>query len=49
MRRSILTVFQSLLFSGKLPSDLTVAMRDPNQIAHLVPEVTHTLESLKLF
>ncbi|KAL3419237.1 hypothetical protein PVAG01_09459 [Phlyctema vagabunda] len=39
-------VKKSLIFSGKLPNDLTVAMRDPNQIAHLVPEVKHTLETL---
>ena len=37
---------QSLLFSGKLPGDLTTALRDPNQIAHLVPEVKHTIENL---
>ncbi|TVY81558.1 TIP41-like protein [Lachnellula suecica] len=41
-------VKKSLLFSGKLPNDLTVALRDPNQIAHLLPEVTRTLESLTL-
>ncbi|RDW59654.1 TOR signaling pathway protein TipA-like protein [Coleophoma cylindrospora] len=39
-------VKKSLVFSGKLPNDLTIAMRDPNQIAHLIPEVKHTLESL---
>ncbi|KAK0121975.1 hypothetical protein ONS95_010246 [Cadophora gregata] len=39
-------VKQELVALGKLPSDITTAMRDPNQIGHLVPEVTHTLESL---
>jgi type 2A phosphatase activator TIP41 len=43
-----LTNFQSLLFSGKLPSDLTTALRDPNQIAHLIPEVKHTIENLTI-
>ncbi|THV46197.1 hypothetical protein BGAL_0407g00100 [Botrytis galanthina] len=42
------TVKKSLLYSGTLPDDLTIAMRDPNQIAHLVPEVTHTIENLTL-
>ncbi|ESZ89928.1 hypothetical protein SBOR_9690 [Sclerotinia borealis F-4128] len=42
------TVKQNLLYSGKLPDDLTIAMRDPNQIAHLIPEVTHTIENLSL-
>ncbi|KAE8447924.1 hypothetical protein EG329_009996 [Mollisiaceae sp. DMI_Dod_QoI] len=37
---------KSLLFTGRLPGELTVALRDPNQISHLLPEVTHTLESL---
>ncbi|TAQ83953.1 hypothetical protein B7494_g7717 [Chlorociboria aeruginascens] len=41
-------VKKSLLFSGRQPDDLTIAMRDPNQIAHLLPEVKHTLESLLL-
>ncbi|KAE9367557.1 TIP41-domain-containing protein [Stipitochalara longipes BDJ] len=41
-------VKKSLLFSGKLPSDLTVALRDPNQIVNLLPEVKHTLENLVL-
>ncbi|KAH7348656.1 TIP41-like family-domain-containing protein [Rhexocercosporidium sp. MPI-PUGE-AT-0058] len=39
-------VKQGLISSGRLPSDITTALRDPNQIGHLVPEVTHTLESL---
>ncbi|KAB8289890.1 hypothetical protein EYC80_010521 [Monilinia laxa] len=42
------TVKENLLYSGKLPDDLTIALRDPNQIAHLVPEVTHTIENLTL-
>ncbi|KAG4027946.1 hypothetical protein MFRU_025g00130 [Monilinia fructicola] len=42
------TVKKNLLYSGTLPDDLTIAMRDPNQIAHLVPEVTHTIENLTL-
>ncbi|RDL38194.1 TIP41-domain-containing protein [Venustampulla echinocandica] len=41
-------VKQALLSSGRLPNDLTIALRDPNQISHLVPEVSHTLESLTL-
>ncbi|PQE14943.1 hypothetical protein CJF32_00002480 [Rutstroemia sp. NJR-2017a WRK4] len=41
-------VKKNLLFSGKLPDDLTIAMRDPNQIAHLVPETTHIIENLSL-
>ncbi|CAG8955490.1 hypothetical protein HYFRA_00010357 [Hymenoscyphus fraxineus] len=41
-------VKSNLLASGKLPTDLTIALRDPNQIAHLVPEVSHTLESLSV-
>lgn len=41
-------VKKSLLFSGKLPSDLTTALRDPNQIAHLIPEVKHTIENLTI-
>lgn len=40
------TLKKNLLVSGKLPDDLTIAMRDPNQLAHLIPEVKHTLESL---
>lgn len=42
------TVKKNLLYSGKPPDDLTIAMRDPNQIGHLVPEVTHTIENLTL-
>lgn len=34
--------------AGTRPSELTVALRDPNQIAPLLPEVKHTLESLNL-
>ncbi|TVY87437.1 TIP41-like protein [Lachnellula willkommii] len=41
-------VRKSLLLSGTLPNDLTIALRDPNQLAHLLPEVTHTLEGLNL-
>ncbi|KAG9246961.1 TIP41-like family-domain-containing protein [Calycina marina] len=41
-------VRKGLLTSGRLPDDLTVAMRDPNQLAHLIPEVKHTLETLSL-
>lgn len=44
----ILTIWQSLLFSGKLPADLTTALRDPNQLAHLLPEVKHTIENLTI-
>ncbi|CZT06855.1 related to TIP41-negatively regulates the TOR signaling pathway [Rhynchosporium graminicola] len=39
-------VKQGLISSGRLPSDITTALRDPNQIGHLVPEVAHTLEAL---
>ncbi|KAI6709920.1 hypothetical protein JHW43_007554 [Diplocarpon mali] len=39
-------VNHDLLSSGKLHSELTTALRDPNQIVHLLPEVVHTLESL---
>ncbi|KAH7413003.1 TIP41-like family-domain-containing protein [Cadophora sp. MPI-SDFR-AT-0126] len=39
-------VKQGLVASGRLPSDITTALRDPNQIGHLVTEVAHTLESL---
>ncbi|KAM3081148.1 Tap42 interacting protein [Clarireedia jacksonii] len=41
-------VKKNVLISGKLPDDLTIAMRDPNQIAHLVPETMHTIENLSL-
>ncbi|TVY41572.1 TIP41-like protein [Lachnellula occidentalis] len=41
-------VRKSLLFSGTLPTDITIALRDPNQLAHLLPEVTHTIEGLNL-
>ncbi|KAF4637357.1 hypothetical protein G7Y89_g718 [Cudoniella acicularis] len=41
-------VKQNLLFSGRLPNDITIALRDPNQIAPLLPEVSHTLESVTL-
>lgn len=44
----LLKSLQNLLLSGRLPDDLTVAMRDPNQIAHLIPETTHTIENLTL-
>ena len=39
---------QSLLFSGRLPTDLTMAMRDANQVFNLLPEVKHTLENVNL-
>ncbi|EKD21161.1 uncharacterized protein L3040_000800 [Drepanopeziza brunnea f. sp. 'multigermtubi'] len=42
-------VSQSLLSSGTPPSNLATALREPNQIAHLVPQVTHTLESVTVF
>lgn len=37
---------QNLLVSGKLPKDLTIALRDPNQLAPVIKEVKHTLENL---
>ncbi|KAI6247020.1 TIP41-like protein [Erysiphe necator] len=39
---------QSLAASGVPHADLMIALRDSNQIAHLLPEVKHTLESLTL-
>ncbi|EPE32972.1 hypothetical protein GLAREA_05984 [Glarea lozoyensis ATCC 20868] len=39
-------VKKNLLQTGTIPTDLTIALRDPNKVAHLIPEVTHTLESL---
>ncbi|KAG9229733.1 TIP41-like family-domain-containing protein [Amylocarpus encephaloides] len=41
-------VKKHLLFSGKPPNDLTIALRDPNQIVPLLPEVSHTLESITI-
>jgi hypothetical protein len=33
---------------GKLPDDVTVAIRDANQIASLLPKVDYVLESITL-
>lgn len=34
--------------SGLMPDAITIAMRDSNQIAHLLPTVEHVLESVDL-
>lgn len=45
---TLLTVRQSLLMSGLLPDAITVALRDANQIANLLPIVDQQLETLSL-
>lgn len=45
---TVLMLFQNLLVSGKLPDDLTIALRDPNQLVNLLPEVKHSVENLLL-
>jgi len=39
---------QNLMMSGLAPDAITVAMRDANQIAHLLPVVEHHVESVDL-
>lgn len=34
--------------SGLMPDAITVAMRDPNQVAHILPVVKHEVQSLSL-
>jgi len=36
------------LSGGKLTKDLTIVLRDPNQLVSFLPELKHTLESLTL-
>lgn len=37
---------QKLLMSGRLPDDITIALRDPNVLAPLLPLVEHRAEAL---
>ncbi|KAI0202768.1 TIP41-like family-domain-containing protein [Astrocystis sublimbata] len=41
-------VKQKLLMSGLRPDGITIALRDANQIAQILPVVEHTLESVSL-
>ncbi len=41
-------VMEGLMRAGRLPDDVTVAMRDPNQISGLLPKVDYCLESVTL-
>jgi len=42
------TVKEILKSTGKSSSDITIALRDANQIVNLIPEVAHSLESVTL-
>lgn len=48
MAPTVLIVKQSLLMSGLLPDAITVALRDANQIANLLPIVDQQLETVSL-
>jgi type 2A phosphatase activator TIP41 len=48
MFSTLINIFQSLFRMGKLPDDVTVAMRDANQIASLLPRVDYILECITL-
>ncbi len=39
---------QNLYMTGLMPDAITVALRDANQVAHLLPVVEHSLESVCL-
>lgn len=39
---------QNLTMSGLLPDAITSALRDANQVAHLVPVVEHRVDSVML-
>ena len=39
---------QALYMSGSLPDDMTVAMRDPNILAGLLPTVERRMEEARL-
>ncbi|KAK0710913.1 TIP41-like family-domain-containing protein [Lasiosphaeris hirsuta] len=41
-------VKRNLLMSGLMPDAITIAMRDSNQLAHLLPTVEQTIESVSL-
>jgi type 2A phosphatase activator TIP41 len=39
---------QNLLMTGLMPDAITIALRDSNQVANLLPVVDHILESVSL-
>lgn len=39
---------QNLAMSGLLPDAVTAALRDANQVAHLVPVIEQQVDSVKL-
>lgn len=39
---------QNLYMTGLMPDAITVALRDSNQVAHLLPVVEHSLETVCL-
>jgi hypothetical protein len=41
-------LLQAMLISGRLPDDITIALRDPNIIAPMLPIVEQKLEAVSL-
>lgn len=39
---------QSLFMEGRLPDDITIALRDPNLLYNLLPTVEQTVQSASL-